>query len=72
LKVLTYWTDAINKKTPYGQKLIHPIGPQVRVVEDKDGRSFSFEVYSDSNSLVKGCKTDSRGTVVQGNHKSYR
>ena len=22
--------------------------------------------------MVKGCKTDSRGTVVQGNHKSYR
>ena len=22
--------------------------------------------------MVKGCKTDSKGTVVQGNHKSYR
>ena len=45
---------------------------QVRIVDEKESRSFSFEVYSDSNQLVKGCKTDSRGTVVQGRHKTYR
>ena len=37
-----------------------------------DGHSFCFEVFSENNTLVKGCKTDTHGTVVQGNHKSYR
>ncbi len=41
-------------------------------MDDDPDRPFCFEVYSESNAVVKGCKTDSRGTVVQGNHKSYR
>ena len=45
---------------------------QVRLMEDKDGKRFLFEVYSETNTTVKGCKTDSKGTVVQGKHKSYR
>jgi len=45
---------------------------KVRLMEDKDGKRFLFEVYSETNATVKGCKTDSKGTVVQGNHKSYR
>ena len=31
-----------------------------------------FEIYSEQADIIKGCKTDSSGTVVQGNHKSYR
>jgi len=45
---------------------------KVRCMEDKDGKRFLFEVYSETNATVKGCKTDSHGTVVQGKHKSYR
>jgi len=45
---------------------------KVRLMEDRDGKRFLFEVYSETNNTVKGCKTDSKGTVVQGNHKSYR
>lgn len=45
---------------------------KVRLMEDKDGKRFLFEVYSETNTTVKGCKTDSKGTVVQGKHKSYR
>ena len=45
---------------------------KVRLMEDSDGKRFLFEVYSDTNPTVKGCKTDSKGTVVQGNHKTYR
>ena len=41
-------------------------------MDDVDGKPFCFEVYSDTASVVKGCKTDSRGTVVQGNHRAYR
>jgi len=45
---------------------------RVRRVEDRDGKQFVFEIYSDMAEIIKGCKTDSNGTVVQGNHKYYR
>jgi len=45
---------------------------RVRACEDKDGKQFCFEIYSDMSDIIKGCKTDSSGTVVQGNHKHYR
>ena len=45
---------------------------KVRLMEDTDGKRFLFEVYSETAPTVKGCKTDSRGTVVEGNHKTYR
>jgi len=45
---------------------------RVRALEKKDGHAWVFEIYSEQADTVKGCKTDSHGTVVQGNHKSYR
>lgn len=45
---------------------------RVRQCEDKDGKEFCFEIYSEEQAVIKGCKTDSKGTVVQGNHKQYR
>ena len=42
------------------------------MLEDSDGKCFMFEVYSENDGPVKGCKTDSKGTVVQGKHKTYR
>jgi len=48
---------------------------RVRAVEDgsKDSKTeWAFEIYSETNDIIKGCKTDSSGTVVQGNHKYYR
>ena len=45
---------------------------RVRPVEDRDGKQFVFEIYSEMAEIIKGCKTDSNGTVVQGNHKYYR
>lgn len=45
---------------------------RVRPLEDKDGKNFAFEIYSEMADIVKGCKTDSSGTVVQGNHHHYR
>jgi len=45
---------------------------RVRAVEDRDGKQFVFEIYSEMAEIIKGCKTDSNGTVVQGNHKYYR
>jgi len=45
---------------------------RVRAVDDRDGKQFVFEIYSEQAEIIKGCKTDSSGTVVQGNHKYYR
>ena len=36
------------------------------------GKQWVFEIYSDMAEIIKGCKTDNNGTVVQGNHKYYR
>jgi len=48
-------------------------GVKVRSLPTKDGKEWVFEISSDSGSeTVKGCKTDSHGAVVQGNHKHYR
>ena len=44
----------------------------VRILEDSDGKHYMFQVYSENDGPVKGCKTDSKGTVVQGKHKTYR
>jgi len=48
-------------------------GVKVRPLPNKNGKDWVFEIFSDSGSeVVKGCKTDSHGAVVQGNHKHYR
>jgi len=44
----------------------------VRPLDDKDGKQWAFEIYNEAGDIVKGCKTDSSGTVVQGNHHHYR
>ena len=45
---------------------------QVREIADMHGLSNVLELYSECNEVVKAAKQDSKGTVVQGNHKSYR
>jgi len=45
---------------------------RVRSLDEKDGKQYAFEIYSETADIVKGCKTDSSGTVVQGNHHYYR
>ena len=45
---------------------------RVRHVEEREGKQWVLEIYSDMAEIIKGCKTDSNGTVVQGNHKYYR
>jgi len=45
---------------------------KVRLLEDMDGKRFLFEVYSDTNAHIKGCKKNYTGEVVQGRHKTYR
>ena len=45
---------------------------KVRSIDDVGGKTFCFEVYNDKNEIVKAAKTDSKGTVVPGNHTRYR
>ena len=45
---------------------------QVRAIDDVGGKTFCFEVYNEKNEVVKAAKTDSKGTVVPGNHTRYR
>ena len=44
---------------------------QVREIGEKDGKSHCFEIYTEGEGFVKGCKTDPSGTVVLATHKSY-
>ena len=44
----------------------------MRALDNKDGKEWAFEIFNNDGDIVKGCKTDSSGTVVQGNHHHYR
>jgi len=44
----------------------------VRALEDKEGTQWAFEIFNETGDIVKGCKTDSSGTVVRGHHHHYR
>lgn len=44
---------------------------EVRTVEDRT-RSHTFEIYSPCAEIIKACKTDTDGRVVEGKHSVYR
>ncbi|UYV64043.1 CYTH1 [Cordylochernes scorpioides] len=44
---------------------------QVRDVQDRN-KPHCFELYSTGSDLIKACKTDSEGKVVEGKHTVYR
>lgn len=44
---------------------------QVREVADRN-KPNCFELYSTGNDVIKACKTDSEGKVVEGKHTVYR
>ena len=63
------------KMTTFFVSIFYPIFfflKKVRLMEDMDGKRFLFEVYSDTNTHIKGCKKNYTGEVVQGRHKTYR
>merc|ERR1712198_756561 len=65
-----YYFQHTAEKLPKGMIPLENI--KVQSIPDIDGKRFCFEVRNDANTVVKGCKTDSHGTVVQGKHKSYK
>ena len=44
---------------------------ELKVVK-RDPEKYKHMVLKLQAEIIKGCKTDSSGTVVQGNHKYYR
>lgn len=48
-------------------------GIRVRAVEeDKLNRPHTFEIYSKTSEVIKACKTDPAGKLVEGQHSVYR
>lgn len=66
-----YYFKNIGDREPRG--IIPLENLQVREVQDAR-RKYCFEIYSADNSsgLIKACKTDSEGKVVEGHHDVYR
>lgn len=44
---------------------------EVRDVNDRN-KPHCFELYATSSDVIKACKTDSEGKVVEGKHNVYR
>lgn len=45
---------------------------QVREVTASGSKPHCFEIHSNGNDVIKACKTDSEGKVVEGKHTVYR
>jgi len=64
-----YYFEYTTDKEPRG--IIPLENVQVREVQDKT-RPNCFEIFSVNCSIIKACKTDSDGKVVEGKHNVYR
>ncbi|KHJ41836.1 Sec7 domain protein [Trichuris suis] len=64
-----YYFENTGDKEPRG--IIPLENVQVRQVVDRT-RAYGFEIYSTNAGLIKACKTDSDGKVIEGKHNSYR
>ncbi|XP_076329705.1 cytohesin-1-like isoform X1 [Tachypleus tridentatus] len=64
-----YYFEYTTDKEPRG--IIPLENVQVREVVDRN-RANSFELFSTGSDIIKACKTDSEGKVVEGKHTVYR
>lgn len=64
-----YYFQFTTDKEPKGIIPLENI--QVRDVQDRSKEN-CFEIYSVNNALIKACKTDSEGKVIEGKHSVYR
>lgn len=67
-----YYFKDIKDKEPRG--IIPLENLQVREVNNDQKKKFCFEISAseESGGLIKACKTDSEGKVVEGRHESYK
>jgi cytohesin len=64
-----YYFQFTTDKEPKGIIPLENI--QVREVPDRS-KANCFELYSINNDVIKACKTDSEGKVIEGKHNVYR
>eukprot|EP00088_Acartia_fossae_P055204 TRINITY_DN6408_c1_g1_i1.p1 TRINITY_DN6408_c1_g1~~TRINITY_DN6408_c1_g1_i1.p1 ORF type:complete len:396 (+),score=98.58 TRINITY_DN6408_c1_g1_i1:186-1373(+) len=64
-----YYFEFTTDKEPRGIIPLENI--KVREVQDRN-KQHCFELYSSGNEVIKACKTDSEGKVVEGKHTVYR
>ncbi|UYV77458.1 CYTH1 [Cordylochernes scorpioides] len=64
-----YYFKCVKDNKPQGIIPLENI--QVRDVQDRK-MPHCFEIYSTGSEMIKACKTDYNGKVVEGNHNMYR
>lgn len=64
-----YYFEFTTDKEPKGIIPLENI--QIREVLDRN-KPHCFEIYSGNSEIIKACKTDSEGKVVEGRHTTYR
>jgi len=64
-----YYFEQESDKSPRGIIPLESIG--VRMVEDKS-KPHAFEIYSNNADLIKSCKAEPKGKLVEGRHSVYR
>ncbi|XP_023344069.1 cytohesin-1 [Eurytemora carolleeae] len=64
-----YYFEFTTDKEPRGIIPLENI--KVREITDRN-KEHCFELYSGGNEVIKACKTDSEGKVVEGKHTVYR
>lgn len=65
-----YYFQFTTDKEPKGIIPLENI--QVREVVTDRSKPHSFELYSATSEVIKACKTDSEGKVIEGKHSVYR
>ena len=65
-----YYFEYTTDKEPRG--IIPLENVDIREISDRGGRQFCFELYSAIGEVIKACKTDTEGRVIEGRHSVYR
>lgn len=65
-----YYFEFTTDKEPRG--IIPLENVDVKEISDRGGRQFCFELYSPIGDVIKACKTDTEGRVIEGRHTVYR
>jgi len=67
-----YYFENTNDKEPRGIIPLENIG--VRDISERSSRQHCMELFStnQSNNVIKACKTDAEGRVIEGRHTVYR
>lgn len=65
-----YYFEYTTDKEPRG--IIPLENVDIREISDRGGRQNCFELYSAIGDVIKACKTDTEGRVIEGRHTVYR